>query len=125
MDAVEYFHEALEPILKNTYGILVFQEQAILIAQQIAGFDLQEADILRKAIGKKKASVMAEVKKSFIEKSEPKVLSLGRKLRRYSLGLKSLKDILLINLILSAMPIMHISQHMLKLTSHMNSLLLI
>ena len=72
LDAVEYFHEALEPILKNTYGILVFQEQAILIAQQIAGFDLQEADILRKAIGKKKASVMAEVKKSFIEKSEAK-----------------------------------------------------
>ena len=72
VDAVEYFHEALEPILKSTYGILVFQEQAILIAQQIAGFDLQEADILRKAIGKKKASVMAEVKKSFIEKSEAK-----------------------------------------------------
>jgi len=72
VDTVEYFHEALEPILKNTYGILVFQEQAILIAQEIAGFDLQEADILRKAIGKKKASVMAEVKKSFIEKSEEK-----------------------------------------------------
>ena len=54
VDSVEYFHEALEPILKSTYGILVFQEQAILIAQQIAGFDLQEAYILRKAIGKKK-----------------------------------------------------------------------
>ena len=69
IDAVEYFHESLEPILKGTYGILVFQEQAILIAQQIAGFDLQEADILRKAIGKKKANVMAEVKKKFLEKS--------------------------------------------------------
>ena len=68
-DAVEYFHEALEPILKSTYGILVFQEQAILLAQEIAGFDLQEADILRKAIGKKKADVMAKVKKNFIDKS--------------------------------------------------------
>ena len=68
-DAVEYFHEALEPILKSTYGILVYQEQAILLAQEIAGFDLQEADILRKAIGKKKADVMAKVKTNFIDKS--------------------------------------------------------
>lgn len=68
-ESVEYFHEALEPILKSTYGILVYQEQAILIATEIAGFDLQEADILRKAIGKKKAGVMAQVKKSFLEKS--------------------------------------------------------
>ena len=69
---IEYFHPALEPILKNTYGILVYQEQAIFIATEIAGFDLQEADILRKAIGKKKADVMAEVKTSFIRKSEDK-----------------------------------------------------
>ena len=48
---------------------MVYQEQAILIATEIAGFDLQEADILRKAIGKKKAGVMAQVKKSFLEKS--------------------------------------------------------
>ena len=68
-DPVEYFHDSLRPILQDTYGILVYQEQAILIATEIAGFDLQEADILRKAIGKKKADVMAEVKKSFIEKS--------------------------------------------------------
>lgn len=68
-DAVEYFHDSLESILGSTYGILVYQEQAILIATEIAGFDLQEADILRKAIGKKKADVMAEVKKSFIEKA--------------------------------------------------------
>jgi len=69
---VEYFHDSLEPILKSTYGILVYQEQAILIATEIAGFDLQEADILRKAIGKKKAGVMAQVKKSFLEKSASK-----------------------------------------------------
>jgi len=69
---VEYFHPALEPILKSTYGILVYQEQAIFIATQIAGFDLQEADILRKAIGKKKTDVMAKVKTAFLEKSESK-----------------------------------------------------
>jgi DNA polymerase III alpha subunit len=68
----EYLHESLEPILKSTHGILVYQEQAILIATEIAGFDLQEADILRKAIGKKKADVMAKVKKTFIEKASQK-----------------------------------------------------
>jgi len=66
-EPIEYLHSSLEPILKSTQGILVYQEQAILIATKIAGFDLQEADILRKAIGKKKADVMAEVKKSFLE----------------------------------------------------------
>jgi DNA polymerase III alpha subunit len=66
-EPVEYLHSSLEPILKSTQGILVYQEQAILIATEIAGFDLQEADILRKAIGKKKADVMAKVKKSFLE----------------------------------------------------------
>ena len=45
VDPVEYFHDALKPILKSTYGILVYQEQALLIARDIAGFDLQEADI--------------------------------------------------------------------------------
>jgi|TARA_Y100000310_G_scaffold270418_1_gene284218 DNA polymerase-3 subunit alpha len=71
-EPLEYLHESLEPILKSTYGILVYQEQAILIATEIAGFDLQEADILRKAIGKKKADVMATVKKSFLKKSVEK-----------------------------------------------------
>ena len=65
-DSIEYFHESLESILGSTYGILVYQEQAILIATEIAGFDLQEADILRKAIGKKKTDVMAQVKTSFL-----------------------------------------------------------
>ena len=71
-DSSEYFHESLESILGSTYGILVYQEQAILIATEIAGFDLQEADILRKAIGKKKTDVMAQVKTSFLEKAEAK-----------------------------------------------------
>jgi len=69
-ESVDYFHPKLEPILKNTYGILVYQEQSMKIAQVVAGFDLQEADILRKAIGKKKADVMAQVKKSFLSKAK-------------------------------------------------------
>jgi DNA polymerase-3 subunit alpha len=63
---VEYLHESLEPILKETYGVLVYQEQSMMIAQQLAGFDLKEADALRKAIGKKKADLMEKVKKSFL-----------------------------------------------------------
>ncbi len=63
---VEYLHESLEPILKETYGVLVYQEQSMMIAQQLAGFDLREADALRKAIGKKKADLMEEVKKKFV-----------------------------------------------------------
>ena len=63
---VEYEHESLEPILKETYGVLVYQEQSMQIAQKLAGFDLKEADALRKAIGKKKADLMAKVKKDFL-----------------------------------------------------------
>jgi len=65
-EEVTYLHEALEEILAPTYGVLVYQEQSMRIAQKIAGFDLQEADELRKAIGKKKADLMAKVKKKFI-----------------------------------------------------------
>ena len=74
LDEVEYLHESLESILGNTYGVLVYQEQSMMIAQKIAGFNLQEADILRKAIGKKKASLMAKVKKSFIEGAEKEAI---------------------------------------------------
>lgn len=66
-DEVEYLHPSLEPILGSTYGVLCYQEQSMLIAQKIAGFNLQEADVLRKAIGKKKADLMAQVKKSFVD----------------------------------------------------------
>jgi len=63
-EEVDYLHESLEDILKPTYGVLVYQEQAMRIAQKLAGFDLQQADDLRKAIGKKKADLMAKVKRS-------------------------------------------------------------
>lgn len=66
-ESIDYFNSALEPILKTTFGEMVYQEQAMEIAQKIAGFDLQEADKLRKAIGKKKPEEMAKLKKIFIE----------------------------------------------------------
>ena len=66
-ESIDYFNPALEPILKTTFGEMVYQEQAMEIAQKIAGFDLQEADQLRKAIGKKKPEEMAKLKTIFIE----------------------------------------------------------
>lgn len=69
-EEVTYLHPSLEEILKPTYGVLVYQEQSMRIAQKIAGFNLQEADVLRKAIGKKKADLMNKVKKSFIQGAE-------------------------------------------------------
>jgi DNA polymerase-3 subunit alpha len=64
---VEYLHPCLENVLKSTYGILTYQEQAMQIAQIVAGFNLQDADVLRKAIGKKLADEMAKVEKMFVE----------------------------------------------------------
>jgi DNA polymerase-3 subunit alpha len=66
-ESIDYFHTSLEKALKSTYGEMIYQEQAMEIAQTIAGFDLKEADMLRKAIGKKKPEEMAKVKKKFIE----------------------------------------------------------
>jgi DNA polymerase-3 subunit alpha len=67
LESVDYFHSCLEPVLKNTYGEMVYQEQAMEITKVVAGFDLQEADMLRKAIGKKKPEEMAKVKNKFLE----------------------------------------------------------
>jgi DNA polymerase-3 subunit alpha len=64
---VTYEHPALEPILKGTYGVMVYQEQVMQIASALAGFTLGEADILRKAMGKKKAEVMATQMDQFLK----------------------------------------------------------
>jgi DNA polymerase-3 subunit alpha len=69
-DPVTYPDNSLEEILSETYGVLVYQEQSMRIAQKLAGFDLKDADQLRKAIGKKKANLMEKVKKSFLEGTE-------------------------------------------------------
>ena len=65
-ESVDYFHPSLEPVLKTTYGEMIYQEQAMEIARVIAGFNLEDADVLRKAIGKKKVDLMTKVKKSFL-----------------------------------------------------------
>ncbi|MBS1271251.1 MAG: DNA polymerase III subunit alpha [Candidatus Marinimicrobia bacterium] len=64
---VEYVHPSLEPILKDTYGIIVYQEQVMQIAHQVAGFSLAKADIMRKAMGKKKREVMDRLSSEFVE----------------------------------------------------------
>ncbi|RMH42146.1 MAG: DNA polymerase III subunit alpha [Deltaproteobacteria bacterium] len=63
---VEYPHPALEPILAATYGVIVYQEQVMQIAQVLAGYSLGAADLLRRAMGKKKAEVMAKEKTRFM-----------------------------------------------------------
>ncbi len=65
-EKIEYLHPKLEPILKETYGIIVYQEQVMRIASDLAGFSLGKADILRRAMGKKKIEVMEKLKKEFI-----------------------------------------------------------
>jgi len=62
-----YLHPDLEPILKTTYGFAIYQEQVIEIAVKVAGYNLGEADILRRAMGKKKPEVMAEEKAKFMD----------------------------------------------------------
>ena len=64
---VTYDHPLLEPILAGTYGVMVYQEQVMQIASALAGYTLGEADILRKAMGKKKADVMATQKDKFLK----------------------------------------------------------
>lgn len=62
---VNYLHPKIEPVLKNTYGVIVYQEQVMQIAQILAGFTLGAADILRRAMGKKKPEEMAKQREIF------------------------------------------------------------
>ncbi len=65
-EEITYLHPKLEPLLKETYGLIVYQEQVMRIANKLGGFTLNEADNLRKAMGKKKPEVMARFKNQFI-----------------------------------------------------------
>ena len=69
-EAVEYPHELLEPILKNTHGIMVYQEQIMQTAQIMAGYSLGQADLLRRAMGKKKIEEMNKQRGIFIKGAE-------------------------------------------------------
>lgn len=63
---VDYFHPDLEPVLRQTYGVILYQEQVMQIAQVLAGYTLGGADILRRAMGKKKPEEMAQQREIFV-----------------------------------------------------------
>jgi DNA polymerase-3 subunit alpha len=65
--SINYIHPSLKPILKETYGIIVYQEQVMQISQIIGGFSLAQGDMLRRAMGKKKAKLMAAFKVDFVK----------------------------------------------------------
>lgn len=64
---ITYLHPQLEPILKDTYGVILYQEQVMRIASDLAGFSLGQADLLRRAMGKKKPEIIAGLRSQFVE----------------------------------------------------------
>ena len=68
-EEIEYLHPELENILQPTYGVILYQEQVMQIAQVLAGYSLGDADLLRRAMGKKKAEEMAKHRKIFVDGS--------------------------------------------------------
>jgi DNA polymerase-3 subunit alpha len=75
---VKYLLPQLEPILKETYGVIVYQEQVMKIAQELAGYSLGEGDMLRRAMGKKKPEEMAAQKERFLKGAAEKGLPLNK-----------------------------------------------
>lgn len=67
---VVYLHPKLEPILRDTYGVILYQEQVMRIASDLSGFTLGEADMLRRAMGKKKPEIIAGLRAQFVEGAE-------------------------------------------------------
>ena len=65
--AIKYEHPRMEPVLKATYGVIVYQEQVMRVANELAGFSLAQADLLRRAMGKKIPEVMEAQRKAFVE----------------------------------------------------------
>lgn len=65
--AIKYLHPKLEPILQATYGVILYQEQVMRVAQELAGYTLGAADVLRSAMGKKKPKEMAKQRKIFMQ----------------------------------------------------------
>ncbi|HZZ07369.1 MAG TPA: DNA polymerase III subunit alpha, partial [Candidatus Binataceae bacterium] len=66
-EPVEYDHELLEPVLRDTYGVIIYQEQVMRAAQALAGYTLEEADILRAAMGKKNKAQMERERARFLD----------------------------------------------------------
>ncbi len=71
-EKITYDHKMLEPILKETYGIMIYQEQVMRIANELGGFSIAQADILRKAMSKKKHDLMNKYEKDFIDGAHKK-----------------------------------------------------
>ena len=67
---IEYIHPCLEPILEDTYGIIVYQEQIMALSQAFAGYTMGQADVLRKAVGKKKKEDVDAARQPFYERAE-------------------------------------------------------
>ena len=84
VEPINYMHPALEPILKETYGVMVYQEQVMQAAQVLAGYSLGGADLLRRAMGKKIKSEMDAQRAGFIE---------GAMAQRHSRPRQGLRDL--------------------------------
>jgi DNA polymerase-3 subunit alpha len=82
---IEYTHPLVEPILSETYGIIVYQEQVMQIAQEMAGYSLGKADFLRKAMGKKVRDEMAKHREIFIEGATEKGVSREKAVELFDL----------------------------------------
>ena len=82
---VRYEFEALRPILEDTYGVMAYQEQVMRVASEIAGFTLGEADILRKAMGKKNPALMTAQREKFVEGAAGRGISSKRATRLFDL----------------------------------------
>jgi DNA polymerase III subunit alpha len=67
-EEIRYLHEDIEPVLKSTFGIIVYQEQVMRIANVLAGYSLAEADVLRKAMGKKNAALIRAELEQFVDR---------------------------------------------------------
>jgi DNA polymerase-3 subunit alpha len=67
LQPITYLHPKLEEILKETYGVIVYQEQVMRIANEIAGFSLAKSDLMRRAMGKKDKNLMSDLKKEFVD----------------------------------------------------------
>lgn len=85
---IDYIHPDLEDILKETYGIIIYQEQIMQIASVMAGYSLGEADILRRAMSKKKESIMLSEREKFVNNSIQRGYDKEVAVRVYDLILK-------------------------------------
>lgn len=77
-EKIKYLHPLLEPVLKDTYGVIVYQEQVMQIAQVLGGYSMGDADILRRAMGKKDPEEMAAQRQRFVEGAQKKKIDAQR-----------------------------------------------